>query len=957
MRLRHIAGILLGCWLLAAPSARAATLAAGDLQLTLDPACRVTGISVAGRPLPLAPAPLVTLYDAGRAKWFVPTAGKGDLNGGLALDFGQAKAAAVLTIQSRQGAMRFRCRVEGAALPARGMLLRFAFPLDAAGWTWHNDLQSAVPIRADRVYENVVPLRAWADLPEWKDQPDLRMGYSNRNFCTVLSGPAGLCLAVPLDRPCIFRTAYRGRERRLQLVYDFALSPDTRKPNQAEFAFDLYACDPKWGFRAALEKYYRLYPDMFRNYVKEPGQWMAFNRLAEIDNANEFYFGLQEGASDPAYDDQLGVLSTTYFTHAGMGADIPGYDPEKDPLPPHEVQVAAMEAAFKRRTGVEGMYRQVGLVNAEGKLDVRKWVAYAHLIAQFNLDPELPYGRWTLDRALATIDQVGRTRKARLDGFYYDGLSAGVNYRPDHFRTADAPCLWDPVAQKPLINNFFSSCEFARAAAELMRPRGRITMMNGALGASFYVAPWLDVLGSETGLRISRERLNYIRSVTHHKPLLTLLKGDYHQQLGRPPIERYMKQCLAYGVFPGFFDWPTSGLGPGGRYWDHPSYFERDRDLHRKYQPLCRALAAAGWEPVTRARCASPRVFVERFGPAADGVAWFTVFNEGKQAEQATLTIEAGALGLDPQAVRTVEMIEEAPIPLAVTGGELAARIDVPPGDVRLVQVAPPPAAARWRLAQAIETLDRGRLMREMDAEKPSIAVHWRPGGPVYSRESAGGKQRIILTGDGRSVTRATQWVMLFQQKPGEVVLRVRAGARDLAAAKGAAGVECRLAWVTPSFSHYETRFFDLPPGTYEDKDFEFPIASPHALRAIHVVPQLRRRAKGTLRVTRLSVADASGTEYAVDPTFAEWYEPFPAELRGPIEQSCRELRGELAKLDQSLRRAAAPPGRPAVDEILGRIAKIRQAIHAQHAANGCRRVLRDIETVERHVRFLMSAQ
>ena len=724
--MRYISGLVLATFLATSHGAGGATLTAGDLRLTLDDALRVSAMAVGKVPLKVEARPLVALRDAGRGQWESPRVAKGDLQSGLSLEFPETKATGLLTVKPRGSALRFDCRIQSGTTAARGLLLRLAFPFDAAGWLWHKDVQNAVPIAGSGVYENVVPLRAWADLPEWKDQPELRMGYSNRNFCTAVTGPAGICLAVPLDRPCIFRTSYQGAARRLEIVYDFALSPETRRPNEAEFAFDLYACDPQWGLRSGLAQFYRLYPEMFRSDVKEPGQWMAFSRLSEIDNANEFGFRLQEGAPEPEYDDRLGVLSLTYFAHAGMGADIPGYDPEKDPLPPHEVQVQAMEAAFKRQTGIDGLYRRVGLYNAQGQLDVRKWVAYAHLIAQFNLDPELPYGRWTLDRALATLDQVERTRKARLDGFYYDGLPAGVNYRPDHFRTADSPCLWDPVAKKPLINNFYSSCEFARAAAEMLRPRGRTTMMNGALGASFYVTPWLDVLGAETGLHVPREQLNYIRAATYHKPFLTLLKGNYHQQLGRPQIEQSMKACLAYGILPGFFDWPTSGLGPGSRYWDHPAYFERDRDLFRKYQPLCRALAAAGWEPVTYARAKPARVFVERFGPPADGPAWFTVFNEGKQAERTALAIQAQPLKLDPESVRAIEVLAGEPVALVRGEGELVAEMDVPPGDVRLVQVGSPAALGRWRVRQAIETLDAGSLMRQIDGDKPPLAVHWR---------------------------------------------------------------------------------------------------------------------------------------------------------------------------------------------------------------------------------------
>ena len=926
----------------------AATLAAGDLRLSLDDAVRVTGISVGSFSLPVEPAPLVMLYDVEQKKWFAPKAAGSDPGAGVTLEFSEAKATATVTIRSSNGALRFACRLKGADLPARGLLLRVAFPVDATGWHWHQDMQTAVPIDKAKVYENVAPLRAWADLPEWKDQPDLRMGYSSTNFCAVVTGPVGLCLAVPADPPRIFRTAYHGAGKRLEIVYDFALSPDTKVPNQAEFAFDLYACDPRWGFRGALETYYRLYPDMFRNYVEQQGQWMPFTRLSEVDNANEFYFGLQEGSSEPDYDNRLGVLSTSYFAHAGMGANIPNYDPEKDPLPPHEVQVQAMEAAFKRATGIDGIYGQVGLYNSREKLDVRKWVAYAHLIAQFNLDPELPYGRWILDRAIRALDDVRKRRNARLDGFYYDGLSTGISYRRDHFKTADSTCLWDPVAKKPLLNNFFCSCEFARSAAEMLRPLRRITMMNGALGASFYVAPWLDVLGAETGLSISRERLNYIRTVTYHKPFLTLLKGNYHQQLGHAQIEAYMKQCVAYGVFPGFFDWPTSGLGPGGSYWAHPAYYERDRNLHRRYQPLCRALAMAGWEPVTWARSDRPQVYVERFGPTADGLVWLTVFNAGKKAERTTLSIQPKPLKLDAAAAQARGMVTDRPLPLSAKGDELASQFEIPAGDLMVIQLGSPAAQARWRIAQALETLDRGMLLRDIDKDKPPMAVHWRTQGRTYAREEVGAKPCLVLRA-GAGQSGAHQWAMLFQTKPEDLVLRVRAAGQDLAGGKGAAGIECRLAWVTPSFTYYETRQFELPLGTYDWKDFEFAIQAPKALRSIHVTPRVRAT-KGTLRLAKVSLANASGNEYVVDPEFAEWYDPLPTALREPVATACRDVRADLVDLQSAATKGPAEKLRPSVAGILGRCRDLTQLINRKGAANGCRRVLRDLETIEQRL-------
>ena len=939
------------------------SLSGGGVELAVGPGLVVQAIRVHGKPVSGEPAPLVSLCDVAKGKFCTPSPcdpASADTTGQFAWDlrFPELQASIRFTVGVEPDRLRLSCRVQSHQAQPRGMLLRLALPVDARGWQWHQDMQTAVPIEADKRYENVVPLRAWADLPEWRDQPDLRMGYSNRHFLTVLTGPVGLCLAAPVDRPCIFRTGYHGPQRRLEIVYDFALCPETRTPNEAEFLCELFACDPAWGFRDALARYYRLYSEAFENRIAKPGQWLAFSRLSEIDNPDEFYFGLQEGASEPAYDDPLGVLSLTYFTHAGIGANIPGYDPEKEALPPYEVQVAAMEAAFKRQTGMDGLFAQAGLQNAEGKLDVRPWKAYGHLIAQFNLDPHLPYGRWVLQRALqmlpppnpASMQPPKEAGLPGLDGFYYDGLPTGLNYNPAHFKTADAPCLWDPVHKKPLLNNFFSSCQFVRAAAEALRPRGAVTMMNGALGASFYVAPWLDVLGSERGLRLSREQLNYIRSITYKKPFLTLLKGNYEQQIGREQIQKYMKQCLAYGIPAGFFDWPTSGLGPGSRYWDHPRYYERDRDLFGLYMPVACTLARIGWEPVPYARSSEPKVYVERFGPNSDGLIWWTVMNEDTKPHKVTLQIEPSRLPIDPGAVRAVDAISGEPIPLDQADGRLLAQVDLEAGDVRVLQLGRPGQLVRWRIAQAVETLDRGMRMRRLDRQKPARAVHWRPGGSGYGREKAERGWELLFTGNGRSPASASQWAMLFQQKAAPVVLRVRAAAEGLKGPADQIGVRCRAAWVTPSFAHYETRFLPLPPGSYAARDFELRIDLPQPLRAVEITPTIGPAVQGKLRLAKISLADpAAQREYVVDPEFTEWYEPVPESLWQPIEDACQEIRRCLLEVLEKSDPAEASCLR-SLEGIKVRCEKVHKLIRGAGAEAGCRRVLRDLATVGRHL-------
>ena len=96
-------------------------------------------------------------------------------------------------------------------------------------------------------------------------------------------------------------------------------------------------------------------------------------------------------------------------------------------------------------------------------------------------------------------------------------------------------------------------------------------------------------------------------------------------------VEKYMKRCLAYGMFPGFFSHNASQ----GHYFTRPELYERDRNLFKKYVPLCKLVAEAGWEPITLAHSSNERVYVERFGSQ-----YLTVFNDGTERCTVTITIE-----------------------------------------------------------------------------------------------------------------------------------------------------------------------------------------------------------------------------------------------------------------------------------------------------------------------------
>jgi len=87
---------------------------------------------------------------------------------------------------------------------------------------------------------------------------------------------------------------------------------------------------------------------------------------------------------------------------------------------------------------------------------------------------------------------------------------------------------------------------------------------------------------------------------------------------------------LAYGMFPGFFSADAST----GHYFSRRDLYDRDRPLFKKYVPICKMVAEAGWNPITRATSSDPSVHVERFGN------YLTIFNDSKEQKTVTITLE-----------------------------------------------------------------------------------------------------------------------------------------------------------------------------------------------------------------------------------------------------------------------------------------------------------------------------
>ena len=284
--------------------------------------------------------------------------------------------------------------------------------------------------------------------------------------------------------------------------------------------------------------------------------------------------------------------------------------------------------------------------------------------------------------------------KGELDGVYLDSLEMGatnLNYRREHWRYAKLPLVFDAHGT-PCQMLFFSVYEFARWLAEKMHGRNKLMFANAVLQRFPFPAHLLDVMGVEVNwMRGDKyeptrdEMMSYWRALSYRKPYCLLMNTNY-ERFKREFVERYMKRCAFYAIFPSMFDEEAASKDP---YWASPKkWYERDRDLFKRYIPLIQTLAKAGWEPITHAWTDNEKVYVERYG--ASGEIFLTVLNDSDAPQEFTLTIDAAALRLNERTkvmVLSLDEQREIAMPISWHGNTITVRHKLPPDDVLILKL------------------------------------------------------------------------------------------------------------------------------------------------------------------------------------------------------------------------------------------------------------------------------
>jgi hypothetical protein len=524
----------------------------------------------------------------------------------------------------------------------RAVTLAYTVPVPGDGWRWLGDLRRDTPAEASKEY--LVAARC-AETGQGR--------LSRWPVAAAARGQEGRAIAIDMARPAFFRVAYNAGGE-LYVAYDIGLTSE--RPS-AEVRFCTFRFDAAWGLRGAVAELYRIFPDHFRSRTPQQGLWMPFYAISKVQGWEDFGFRFKEGNGETAWDDAHGIITFRYTEPMTWWMRMP-----KDL--PRTLEAAEAEA---RRLAAKGD-RPAQALLASGYHD-----AAGRLVARMRSEPWCDGAVWSMNSSPAVAGEVtdfknkwnpslreslyGPGRKGDLDGEYVDSAEGYVtdelDYRREHFAAARMPLVWAADTHRPAVFKGLIVYEYVRAMAEDVHGMGKLMMANGTPAALCWLAPYLDVMGTETDWNrggrwqpMSDAELLYRRALCGPKPYCFLMNTNF-DAFTHERVEKYMKRCLAYGMFPGFF----SANASTGHYFSRPDLYDRDRPLFKKYVPLATRVAEAGWQPVTRARSDNAKVYVERWGEKL-----LTVFNDSAERQTATITLDGPAPARARELVRGTDL-------------------------------------------------------------------------------------------------------------------------------------------------------------------------------------------------------------------------------------------------------------------------------------------------------------
>ena len=581
------------------------------------------------------------------------------------------------------------------------LTLRVSIPVSGSNWRWYHGLEKSIIMKPDSIYYDTVPVSTVLP-PDGAFNGSILSdgGYgdpvgqgtmSYYPLCAVSVDGKGAALGIDLSIPLVYRL---GAEinKGLTAEFDLATSPLTEKfPNRAFFKLAYFNFNDKWGMRAALKKYYSIYPEDFKKRVVNEGIWLPFTPLRSIPEWEDFGFAFHETNSN-SLDIKDGEKLPNILSDKGTSVLSFQYTEPWDIQLPINTKTIAYDTLVSDKM-IPAEHRQYIKTSTtedkNGRYQTRRletpWFSSGWAVSiTTNCNPDLPgFNRYQY----VLQDEIKPAVSMNVDGIYFDSMEWNwhhdLNYRSEHFKYTNYPLTFSKSVKKPAIWNFTSEFEFMKKISDEMHSQGKFSMGNGH-GWNPFAAANLDLFGAELNWYSSddhnMEALDFKRAISFQKPIVFLLnEGLNDKAFTDAPYtgyEIYFEKLMAYGFFPSFFSVDASN----DPYWQDHKKIENGRPFFKKYIPIIKQIAAAGWEPVTGATCNSESIRIERFGDAQK--LFFTVRNNGSQDVSCEVNLENSELGLQGK-ISALEMVSGAKV--KTDNDKLF--ITVPAGRTQVIQI------------------------------------------------------------------------------------------------------------------------------------------------------------------------------------------------------------------------------------------------------------------------------
>ena len=217
------------------------------------------------------------------------------------------------TLRPVSGGLQLDATVRDLSGKDRAVTVYWALPVQAGAWTWCQDARrwhEVTPTASGSYFVNV-----------GCGSNGLASKYP---FGAVVGRNGGLAIGAPITVPRLCRFALDGPRRVLYAAFDLGLCSETRNfPSSASFGAILFSFDAQWKFRSALARYYELNAEAFRGRAERHGIWMPFVDVSTVDGWQDFGFQFQEGAPNPAFDEEHGIYSFPYIEPLSFWMSMP----------------------------------------------------------------------------------------------------------------------------------------------------------------------------------------------------------------------------------------------------------------------------------------------------------------------------------------------------------------------------------------------------------------------------------------------------------------------------------------------------------------------------------------------------------------------------------------------------------------------------------------------------------